>query len=212
MSEKIDLSSIQYTPPQDMEQVGPKEENMDVNQLVTKAKKMKRVMEKENNQIDEKEKEKEVMDKQRLISILQLYLLEFKDRLTQFRKTNFQKMSLVELQNLRKQFDGIISSRSSLKQTQSMIIMGIRLLETVATTFTPIQCQGLSGAIQMDPDAIDDIKHMSLKHMSLVAVEPEYRLMHKIVGNIMLLHNINSAGKAPINEKLNEVNGKYSDL
>lgn len=210
MSE-IDLSAIQYVPP-DNNEAEPKEEKMDVDKMIQKAKKMKKAMAKENDKIEDKQKEKQTMDKQRLIAILQLYLIEFKERLAQFKKTNFQKMSLVELQDIRKQFDGIISSKSSMKQTQNMIMTGVRMLETTATMFTPIQCQGLSNAIQMDPDAIDDIKHISLKHMSLVAVEPEYRLAHKIIGNVMLLHNLNSAGKLPSNDKLTEVNQKYSDL
>ncbi len=213
MSEKLDLTSIQYVPPKDEPEQPDKEvKDVNVEQMVKKAKKMKQAMDKENEKIDEKEKEKKVMDKQRLIAILQLYLIEFKDRLAQFKKTNLQKMSLVELQDLRKQFDGLISSKSSLKQTQQMILTSIKMFETAATLFTPIKCQGLSSAIQMDQDAIDDIKHISLKHMSLVAVEPEYRLMHKIIGNVMLLHNLNSSGMASGNDKLVKVNEKYSDL
>lgn len=208
-SEKIDLSAIQYVPPS--HETEPPVEDKDVDKMIKKAQTMKKAMDKENKEVDDKQKEKQMMDKQRLIAILQLYLIEFKDRLAQFKKTNFQKMSLAELQDLRKQFDGIISSKSSMKQTQNMILTGVRMLETTATMFTPIQCQGLSNAIQMDPDAIDDIKHISLKHMGMVAVEPEYRLAHKIIGSVMLLHNVNSAMK-PANDKLLEVNQKYSDL
>lgn len=211
MSE-IDLSGIQYVPPKE-QQPNEKKQPVEVavDKVVSKAKTMKKAMDKENEKITEEDKEKEMMDKQRLVAILQLYVIEFKDKLSQFKKTRFDKMSLIQLQELRKQFDVIISSKGSLKQTQTMVLTGIQMLETIGTTFTPIKCQGLYSAISMDPDALDDIKHISLKHMSMVAVEPEYRLIHKLLGNILLLHNINSAGLAST-DKLATVNEKYKDL
>jgi len=68
-----------------------------------------------------------------------------------------------------------------------------------------------------DPDVLDDIKHIALKRMSMINVEPEYRLMYKIFSNVMLLHNANSAGirndkSSSKNTKINELNEKYTDL
>src|SRR5688572_7698301 len=131
--------------------------------------------------------------------------------MAQFKKNNFQKKIHAEIKELKKEVDGINLLKNNLKQTKNIVITGNQMVETVTTTFTPIQCQGLTSAIKMDPDAIDDIKHLSLKHMGLVAVEPEYRLMHKLVGNVMILHQVNSAGlatKTDKTQKLNDVNGK----
>lgn len=210
MSEKIDLSSIQYVPPVEAKET-PKEAKVDVNAMMSEAKKVKKAMAKENKKLNEQETEQQAMDKQRLIAILQIYLIDFNDRLGQFKKTNLQKMSFEELQDLRKVFDGIISSKSSLKQSQAMVLSGIRMLEECATKFTPIRCQGLYVALSKDPDTLDDIKHISLKRMGLVATEPEMRLLWTITQTIMGLHAINSDNHIN-NEKISEVNQKYNDL
>ncbi len=214
MSEKVDLSTIEYVPasatPEKTEK--PQDQEKDVHEMMKEARKIKKVMDKENKKMKQKDSEEQSMDKQRLIAILQIYIIDFKDRLSQFRKTNFQKMSYEELTDLRKQFDGIISSKSSLKQSQAMVLGGIQVLETCVTKFTPIKCNGLFKSIADDEDALDDIKHLSLKRMGLVPIEPEMRLLWTVVQNAMALHTINSVGKPVSNDKLIEVNAKYNDL
>lgn len=217
--DKIDLKSIQYIPQE--ETVENENENIkddeNIGKIIKNAQKLKTEIKKENKIIDEKNNDDKQMDKQRLILILRFYVLEFKDRLSEYKKTKFEKMSVEQLQELRKQFDSIISSKSSLKQTQGLIINGIKTIETIATMFTPIQCQGLSNLMINDTDVLDDIKHISLKHMAMVQVEPEYRLLYKMFSNIMLLHNVNSI-QGSIKEKsnnfnkLNQLNKKYNDL
>ena len=219
---KIDLTSIQYVPKYEQQDEGtevnpPANEIKSMDKIVKERKAFKKEIKKENEKIDEKEKDKEIIDKQRLILILRFYVLEFKDKLAEFKKTKFEKKSLEELVELRKEFDAIISSKTSLKQTQNLIMSSIKMMETIACMFTPIQCQGLSNLMLNDPDVLDDIKHIALKRMSMINVEPEYRLMYKIFSNVMLLHNANSAGlrndkASSKNSKINELNEKYTDL
>ena len=219
---KIDSTSIQYVPKYEHQDEGtevnpPANEIKSMDKIVKERKAFKKEIKKENEKIDEKEKDKEIIDKQRLILILRFYVLEFNDKLAEFKKTKFEKKSLEELVELRKEFDAIISSKTSLKQTQNLIMSSIKMMETIACMFTPIQCQGLSNLMLNDPDVLDDIKHIALKRMSMINVEPEYRLMYKIFSNVMLLHNANSAGirndKPSLkNSKINELNEKYTDL
>jgi len=48
---------------------------------------------------------------------------------------------------------------------------------------------------------MDDVKHLALKYMSLVKTEPEHRIVYKILFNMLLLHQINSASIGNIDLK-----------
>ncbi len=155
-------------------------------------------------------------ERQRMILILQFYLLEFPEKLAAFKGTSFHKKSMEDLIELRNQMDGIISSKSGLQKTQMILTSGIRLIELVATHTTPIRCEGLANWMTKDPEVLDDIKHVALKRMSLASIDPEMRLLYKVASNMLLLHNANTAKplvqSEPNQEKLNELNSKYNDL
>ena len=55
--------------------------------------------------------------------------------MAEFKKTKFEKKSLEELVELRKEFDAIISSKTSLKQTQNLIMSSIKMMETIGCMF-----------------------------------------------------------------------------
>ena len=224
--DKIDLSSIQNIIQQEQEQEPIAEAPQQTQEDAQFKTKLFQQMKKQEQPLDEKKIEKrdvqkdvkkdaknDEIERQRLVLILRFYVLEFKDRLQDFKKTKFEKMKLEELREMRKEFDSIISAKSSMKQTQKMIMGGIQALETVALLVTPLQIQGLSKTILSDPEALDDIKHISLKHMALVDVQPEMRLTMKVFNNAMMLHNINSSGVGKqIDAKIEQVNQTYSDL
>lgn len=205
--EKIDLTSIQYVPETPVE-TKDKELPQDFGE---RMKDVQQMIKHENNDSDPAEK----MDKQRLILILKFYVLEFKDKLSEYKNVDFEQMEYNQLKELRKEFDTILSCKSSIKATQTMILNSIRMIEMMATTFTPIQCQGLSTIMCNDEDVKEDIKHISLKHLAMAQIDPEIRLGYKMLQNILLLHNLNSSQinvQSKPNEKLNQINEKYCDL
>jgi|ERR1700761_3048714 len=177
-------------------------------------------------------KNDEINEKKKLSLILKFYLLEFPDKLEMFKNTKFNNMSSEELIEIRNQMDDVLSNRSNLKQTEMIVHSGIRMFELAATTVTPIKCEGLSNLVLKDPECLDSIKHIALKHMSQTTVKPEAQLFYKILTNMYLLHNINTSLSSkptgvvdPLvnssteiqnvsltNSKLIELTNKYNDL
>lgn len=215
MSEKIDLSSIQYIPQElkdDVDKNIVQKDEKDMEKIVKKAKIMKKAMDKENEKVENVDKETEMKDRYRMILTLKFYVLEFgDDKLSQYKKTKFDKMTLEQLIDMRKEMDMILSSKGTMKKIQNLILTSIQYLELGLTLFTPIQCQGLYKSIESDQEAIDDIKHISLKHMGVVCVEPEYRLGMKILESANALNLMNKSMQKS-NIQLEQVNNKYSDL
>ena len=41
-------------------------------------------------------------------------------------------------------------------------------------------------------ELLDDVKHFSLKNMTLIKTKPEHKILYKIVSTMGCLHNINS--------------------
>jgi hypothetical protein len=97
------------------------------------------------------------------------------------------------------------------------VLSGIQALEYVSVNFTPLQCNGLAEAIKNDPESIDTIKHICLKHMasSMFNTEPEHRLLYKVMTTALSLHTVNSFTTQMTNHNddiINKVNSEYSDL
>ena len=90
----------------------------------------------------------------------------------------------------------------------------IQAMEMIMLNFTPINCQGLSRICD-DQDTIDIMKEITLKHCNLIDVEPEQRLLYKIVMTTLQLHTINSSiGSNKINneEVIKNLNSQYTDI
>lgn len=219
--DRIDLSSIRRKKPEPQAQEKP---NIDIpnnvmdKKFINDVKEISKAMNKTKPENikpnkDIKESQDAQIDKRRIILILQFYLLEFPDKLEAYKNIKFDKKSIEELSEIRAQMDGIISSKSNLKQTQMLVTSGIRMVEFATTYATPIKCEGLSSAMINDPDVIDDIKHIALKRMSCVSTEPEMRLAYKLVSNMMLMHNVNSVHVKPLSQEgLKNINNEYNDL
>jgi hypothetical protein len=208
----IDLSSIQRDKKADVPDV-VKPTSMKIN-----MKDVKSVHKSIIKQPKEKEKENDAVDKRRLVLILELYLVEFPKQLEPFKGTKFNSKSIEELMDIMNQMDGIISSKSCMKQTQKAIVSGIRTIEFVATYATPIKCQGLSEVMLNNPETLDDIKHIALKRMSMASVDPEIRLAYNVLQNMLMLHNINSNQNQvrPVEQdkisQIKKVNNDFNDL
>ena len=224
MSEEIDLSGIKNKPIK-------KSENIDKNATkevdIKEVDKMKRDIATLDKKDGSDKDEKILIDKRRLILILQFYVLEFPEELSAYKTIKYDKKMGEELEEIRTQMDAIISSKSSLKQTQVLCTTGIRAIEFVATNFTPIKCHGLSDLMINDREVLDDIKHIALKRMSYINTEPEFRLAYRLFSNVMLLHNLNASkelenpsGPAILNKinsknidnELDKINDKFTDL
>lgn len=168
---------------------------------------------KESKQKEEKEPNLSI-DRRRTILILQMYINEFPDKLKTFKNTNFEKKKDEELKKLKNEFDFIIGCKNNIKSAEYCCIRGVNLLEVICCNYTPIQCQGLSTAVN-DEDFRDDVKHLCLKYMSLIKTEPEHRIAYKIASNMLLLHQVNSIKNQSNNFNINEIhkiNNKYEAL
>jgi len=217
--EKVDLTSIQNTTDSnkhDEKHDGvPKEERKerDLNEAINDLKKAQHDLKRANAEIEEKEENKQKIDKHCLRMILMNYVIGFPEELSEYKKNDFKKMSTNELLELRKNFDSIIVSKRSMKDTQKIIFTLIRMLETITLMTTPIKCNGLADIMLNDEDVKSDIKHICLRHLGMVEIMPEYRLTFKLFQNIMALHEVNSSRPTKNDgAKLIKVNEKYSDL
>ncbi len=207
--DEIDLSDIEYKPKKQTK----KEKK--VKPIDKPDKTMNKNLEKQIIKKPKKElpTDEEIINKRRLILMIEFYKNEFGDKLKSFKKINLEKKTHDELVDIRKEIDFTISQSSSVKAGVQLISTGIQTLEFFMTNFTPINAQGLSN-ICNDPETIDTMKHITLKHSHMVSVEPEARLLYKVLTTSMMLHNINSA---PINELKNndiikEINDDFVDI
>lgn len=214
-NDEIDFSNLMYKSDDNLKKESPKIESPKIDKL-----------EKLMNQTPKKEKRKDtppkpneddIINKRRLILLLQYYLLTFPDKLKAFKKINLEKKEFDELKDLQKEMDFCIGNQSNVKGGTQMVLSGIQALEYLSVNYTPIQCQGLSQAISNDPETIDTIKHMCLKHMgsSMMNTEPEHRLMFKIMTTALSLHTINSFSQSMAthnDEIIEKVNIDFQDL
>lgn len=214
----IDLSILEYKNDTKSKKE-PKPKKEEVKEQKEQAKLIKEI-EKAAKKPTKKNQQKEVLsedeaiNKRRIILTIEFYINEFPEKLKGFKKINFEKKTIDELNELKKELDFIISNKSSVKQGTQMIIAGINTLEYISCNFTPINCKGLSN-ICNDEDTINDMKHICLKRMSLINTEPEARLMYKILTHMVLLHNLNSSQAAIMEDasvRIRAINNNFVDL
>jgi len=162
-----------------------------------------------NNEINEEDS----IERRRLILMLEFYVIEFPDKLSSFKKTDFSKLDDKKLKELKSEFDFIIGAKCNVKSTQYMVLQGVYLIETLSKSFIGLKVDGLTNSVN-DKEFMDDVKHLALKYMSLVKTEPEHRIAYKILSNMLLLHQVNSAniGNVDLKDKtdeLSKLNKKY---
>lgn len=207
----VDLSALKYNPKTAIKieaKTALKPEEKTALKPAIKEKVMKAV--KPSKSQPEKLSDEDIINKRRQILMIQFYINEFPDKLQQFKKMKFEKKTIEELNDLKKEIDFIISNKSNVRSGIQIITTGIQTLEFILLNFTPVNAKGLSN-ICNDKETLDDIKHLALKHCHLISSEPESRLMYKIVTTTLLLHNINS--NIDINNpNIDKINIDFDDI
>lgn len=166
---------------------------------------------------NEKPTEEDVKRKRALILHLGMYLNQFPDELKSFKKVNLEKKTISELEDLIKEFHVVMDSKNDLKaETQAMLSM-LQAYEYIMIEYAGVQCNGLTVGIAQDPDAIKNIKLIILKHSPLITVEPEARLLMKVLMTTMQLHTINTFNaqmkqQLNNNETITTINDEYKEI
>lgn len=215
--EEIDLTSIKYKEkePETKKESSKEKTNDKPRDPPELLMKMEKSIKKSKPQ-KEKPTDEEIKKRRTLILVLQMYVNEF-PKLKKYKNTNFDKKTMDELMDMRKEFDATLSCRSNVNAGVQIAVSVIQTLEYVLCSFTPIQAQGLSNIVN-DPDVVEDIKILVLKHLPLISSEPEQRLLFKLITTTMQLHAINTYNesiKQVNNEKLEKVeiiNDNFKDL
>ena len=88
--------------------------------------------------------------------------------------------------------------------------MCVQAYEFLMCEFVGVNCRGISN-ICNDPDTIEDMKLLTLKHCTLVKTEPEQRLLYKLLTTTMTLHGMNSI-VAEKNDDVIIINSSYQDI
>lgn len=215
--EEINLDSIMYKEkPVESKKPKDKKEREHVPDLPEmpqfKSEKKSKTHEKPN-----KLNEDDIKKKRQLILHIQMYLNQFETELKQFKKINLEKKSIEELQDLLKEINVVMDSKSDLKGETQAILGMLQAYEYIMVQYAGVDCNGLTVALSQDPDTIKQIKLLILKHSPLITVEPEARLAVKILMATMQLHTINTYNKQLLqptenNEKINTLNKEYNDI
>lgn len=211
--DEIDLTSIQYK---------EKEEKPEKPEKVKKAREI-HVPESqpkfEHKQKKQKDKptDDDIKRKRQLILHLGMYINQFPEELKQFKKVNLEKKSIEELQDLLKEFHVIMDSKSDLKGEIQAAMGVLSAYEYVMVEYAGVQCQGLTVGLSQDKDTIKQLKLLILKHSPLITVEPEARLIMKVLMTTMQLHTINTYNQQITqttnnNEKINTINQEFNDI
>lgn len=185
---EISLESIQYKPPtkekaKEKTNKKPNEKPIIEKQVAIKKSKPMKAMKVAPT-------EEELIDKRRVILLLQFYLVEFPDELKSFKKVNMEKKTHAELLDIKTEMDFVLGNNSNIKKAVEMFRLGIQTIEVLALNFTPFNITGLSSVCN-DPETIKDIKLIALKHSKFIQTEPEARLAWKLVTTCLILNGIN---------------------
>lgn len=198
MSE-VDLSSIEKQPEYDNDDYVEQQENeyeqpenyKEINQI--------------DDELDQEDNDPQIgINHRRKVLTIQFYLNEFPDKLKQYGKMDLDNLSGDQLDELRKEMDFVISTRSNVNMGVGAFVQGINTLEHICVNHTPLKVKGLSQ-ICNDKELIDDVKSLILSNMTLSHIEPEYRIGYKIITSMLYLHNINGEMEKKQAEKLGQI-------
>lgn len=135
-------------------------------------------------------------DRRRQILLLQMYLNEFPAKLSAYKKTDLESLTMKELEQLLQEFQYILGAKQNVSAAVNAMKVGVVMLEKATTMFSPLQADGLSQVINTDQEAVDDMKCLALKYTSMMNVEPEVRLGMRVVQTALTLHAINTHKQA----------------
>jgi hypothetical protein len=163
----VDLSNLMYKSDDNLRSsnVGSKKQ-----QTIELPENIEKLIQKPKKEIKKKDKpqqpsEDEVIQKRRLKEVLQQYLSTFPVKLKSFKKINLEKQDLEQLKELQIEMDFCISNTANIGTGTELVLSGINAFEFLCINFTPLQIAGLHEAMKNDPDSMDTIKHLCLKHL-----------------------------------------------
>ena len=212
----IDLSVLQY---QDDDDQSLEEEETNDNKQSNTPKQDNQII---NNQLLITEQTKEIAtpeERRKLIILLQYYLVEFPEKLKDFKNKSLENMEYDELINLKQDFDIILSHKNTVGISENIFLKGVSILEYISVNYTPLKLEGYTQMCN-DRELLDDVKLVILQNMNLISTKPEQRIIFKMATNMLLLHNINSQkqdnhiidNNNKLNININNINEKYKDL
>lgn len=215
--EEINLESIMFKEKIPQEEKKPKEKPKNNEHVPEMPFKMERKMEKKSSKKHtEKPTDDDIKKKRQLILHLSMYLNQFEE-LKSFKKVNLEKKSIEELQDLLKEFHVIMDSKSDLKSETQALLGMLNAYEYIMVGYAGVQCNGLTVALAQDEDTLKQIKLLILKHSPIVTLEPEHRLIMKILVTTFQLHTINTFNQQLTqqgnnNGKIEIINEKFNDI
>lgn len=108
--------------------------------------------------------------------------------------THLKSLSIVELEELLKQVQLVVSNKNSSKVVDEAYFMIIGLCENVSQTpkfKTHCDLQGLSQSLRNDPEIADLLECISLSYGSIVDIPPEKKLILSTLGCLIKTASVN---------------------
>ncbi len=233
----IDLSGIQYKPKKNLinnkkvsekqpvsKVYNPEIEKEYIQKIAQKKMTVSKPIVKKNTvKKDVADTVEEEKNRIRLKLNVEMYLNEFPEKLNTFKAIKLEKQSVGELSDILKQINFTLANKSVVKGGVQLITGGIQAYEFFLVNFTPINATGITKMCCSDPDVLDDIKHITLKHCNLTSTEPEQRLLFKLLTTTWALHNLNGpfqgessdsiqANTIKNDESIKKINEEYTDI
>jgi len=180
-----------------------------------------------NIKLEDKKPELSDLDRSKKIKLLELYLIEFPDKLDKYKNENFYKKTDEELIELKKIFEKSVSSTNNLNFGVSISQQALAIYEYIGK-LGGLEIDGISKLGQSE-EWVKNIKALSLKYMDggITFIEPEHKLIFMLFQNTLMLHYINTTEKplqqdnkvslsqvSSIEKKLrvNDISSSYNDL
>lgn len=135
----------------------------------------------------------EEKERQFLIMKIRAYIAKFPKHFSGIDHRMFQFYSPAQLERTLDEFRYAISMKSSGTATSLAVQGGIRTIESIATTFTPLKLEGLAATCEKSEEIQDILKELSIEYIQYEPSSPETRLLLAIAKAAVLTHTLNTA-------------------
>lgn len=142
-------------------------------------------------------------ERMKIISILNLYICEFPEKLGKYKNKQLHTMSDDNLIALRDDFHREVSTTNQLSMVVDASKKALQVYEYLMCSMD-VDLEGVSR-VGNNPEWDQNIKAVCLKHMDNITfqTEPEYKLLFLLVSGSIMTHQINTMNKT--NNKLNNI-------
>lgn len=144
------------------------------------------------------------LERQKKIKLLELYILDFPEELSKYKKINFHKCADWQLVEYKEKFDQCLAASNNLEVIVGASREGLKLYEMIGKT-AGLKIDGIH-TIGNQKEWEKNVKATALKYMDGSVIqfsEPENKLAFMIVQNTLMLHYLNSQN-IPSNEQNNQ--------